>query len=572
MSTIETLSAEQHAVVELVAKRGMSYDRLSEILAIEAGRVSELARGALVQLAPDAAVAVRKDQRGPIADYVLGQQTDEQQQATRKHLKRSKASRKWALSLLGALETLYPEGNRPAIPQSALERAREGLTALSWSRRTKSPGERPEDVAAAGDASLAEQEEDQEATAAAGVATAAQDEVDAWQREQEDGSSAPIADDWPSGEEAGTDGQSAAPTDDWAPVRVAGTEAPPADDWEAPAPADDWQEPVAEAEREAPSADDWEPVREAHAEAPPADDWLRAVEDEPESRPSDDWGSVSGPQTRSPEYSAPVDAEPDLHPPGEQPGDMSADDLVEEPEPEPEPEPAPPAQLDTSWEFDDWTPGPVADDAARERTGAEGDDRSDEPEADYEGVEAAAQARGDSTAGLQATAPRGRVAAARELILRNRMVAAAVAVVAIGALAVVVLTGGDEADAPGGSAPLSGGRPALNGRVVLRPVAGEKGSGVALISERAGRRQIVVQAHGLRPTRSNEAYEIWLFNSPSDSTSVGAQVTDKRGNYPVIGNLPANEEKYKFIDISREKIDSNTKHSRVSVLRGTLPD
>src|SRR5688500_945315 len=86
------------------------------MLGIPEARVRELARDALVDLAPITARGVEEDWRGQLADYVLGQQAGPEATATRGHLRRSEAARSWTRSLLDALEQLYPNGDVPAIP------------------------------------------------------------------------------------------------------------------------------------------------------------------------------------------------------------------------------------------------------------------------------------------------------------------------------------------------------------------------------------------------------------------------------------------------------------------------
>src|SRR3954447_1931973 len=100
MATLDQLPAEQRAIVELVVQRGRSYDALAEVLQVPAERVRELARDALHELSPRTAVRVDPDWRGPAADYLLGQQSDEDSRATRDYLKQSETARAWALSLL----------------------------------------------------------------------------------------------------------------------------------------------------------------------------------------------------------------------------------------------------------------------------------------------------------------------------------------------------------------------------------------------------------------------------------------------------------------------------------------
>jgi hypothetical protein len=116
MATFDQLSDEQRAIVELVLKQGKSYGELSEMLGLPEARVRELARDALVDLAPVTAQGVEEDWRGQLADYVLGQQAGPEATATRGHLRRSEAARSWTRSLLDALEQLYPKGELPAIP------------------------------------------------------------------------------------------------------------------------------------------------------------------------------------------------------------------------------------------------------------------------------------------------------------------------------------------------------------------------------------------------------------------------------------------------------------------------
>jgi Sigma-70, region 4 len=116
MATFDQLSDEQRAIIELVLQQGKSYDELSDMLGMPEARVRELARDALVELAPLSARHVEQDWRGQLADYVLGQQAGPEATATRGHLRRSEAARSWTRSLLDALEQLYPDGDLPAVP------------------------------------------------------------------------------------------------------------------------------------------------------------------------------------------------------------------------------------------------------------------------------------------------------------------------------------------------------------------------------------------------------------------------------------------------------------------------
>jgi len=309
VATFDQLSADQKAIVELILKRGQSYEELSEMLGMSESRVRELARTALVELAPSTAAGVDDDWRGQLADYVLGQQTGPEQTATRGHLRRSEAARAWARSLLDSLDDLFGEDGRPAIPDAD----------RSASRSERRP-----------------------------------------RREK--------------------------------------------------APKSDEEKPAA---------------------------------------------------------------------------------------------------------------GPLS--------------------------------------------PEARAAVRRRRLLAGGAVLALLVALAVLVWPIGVLTGEDEEPARRAS-----NQPRLVGQTVLRPADGNKqGGGVAVVAERGNQRQLIVQAQ-LPPSPRRTAYEVWLYNSDGDSQSIGAQVTDKQGRYQGAGPLPKNFDKFEFIDISREPIDRNAKHSGASILRGPL--
>src|SRR4051794_30651969 len=116
MATFDQLAADQRAIIEIVLRQDRSYEQIGEMLDLPPARVRELAREALGELAPHTADFVDAQWRGQLADYVLGQQTGPEAQATRGHLKRSEPARIWAYSLLDALNDFYGDGRRPEIP------------------------------------------------------------------------------------------------------------------------------------------------------------------------------------------------------------------------------------------------------------------------------------------------------------------------------------------------------------------------------------------------------------------------------------------------------------------------
>ena len=181
---------------------------------------------------------------------------------------------------------------------------------------------------------------------------------------------------------------------------------------------------------------------------------------------------------------------------------------------------------------------------------------------------------GGSAAPARERRPRRQRVAARTPVERRRLVALAGVAVLVLLIVLVwpvgVLTGG------GGK---SSGGAAAKGQAAACPTGIKsirKGpAGLALVGERSGRKQLIVQASGLQPTvikkkRPQDAYEVWLYNSRTDARAIGAQVTDTRGNYQGAGLLPSNYTRYSCIDVSREPLDRNQAHSGVSVLRGRL--
>jgi hypothetical protein len=120
MASLDSLPADQRAVLQLLLKQGKSYDDLSELLRIDAVAVRERARDAVDSLGP-ADPAVDPDRRDEIADYLLGQQSASQRAATREYLEGSASGRAWARGAAGTLEALAPEG----LPEIPAERERE---------------------------------------------------------------------------------------------------------------------------------------------------------------------------------------------------------------------------------------------------------------------------------------------------------------------------------------------------------------------------------------------------------------------------------------------------------------
>ncbi len=105
---------------------------------------------------------------------------------------------------------------------------------------------------------------------------------------------------------------------------------------------------------------------------------------------------------------------------------------------------------------------------------------------------------------------------------------------------------------------------------VLRKVGTEKGNGVAVVIMVGTQPQLVVQTTGLTPSGKQNAYEVWLYNSPSNAVALGAQFTDANGALQGRGAIPANFASYRYVVLSREKVGTNPKAPSDLVLRALM--
>jgi len=96
MSRIDTLPADQGAVLQLLLRQGRPYGELSGLLDLDEAEVRRRAHGALDALGPDETPGLDPDRRAEIADYLLGQQDASQRAATFTFLEGSAGGRAWA--------------------------------------------------------------------------------------------------------------------------------------------------------------------------------------------------------------------------------------------------------------------------------------------------------------------------------------------------------------------------------------------------------------------------------------------------------------------------------------------
>jgi hypothetical protein len=115
MGSIESLTAQQRAVLQLLLRQGKSYDEIAGLLKSDAAAIGRRAQAAVAALGPDPA-QIPADRRNEIADYLLGQQTASQRAATREYLEGSAAGRGWARAAAAALAPVAGADKLPDVP------------------------------------------------------------------------------------------------------------------------------------------------------------------------------------------------------------------------------------------------------------------------------------------------------------------------------------------------------------------------------------------------------------------------------------------------------------------------
>jgi hypothetical protein len=115
MAPFESLNDGQRAVLQLLLRRGKSFDEIAGLLHSDGAAIRSRAHAAAGALGPDN-VDVPPDRRDEIADYLLGQQTASQRAATREYLEASPAGRSWARAVSAALAPVAGADKLPDVP------------------------------------------------------------------------------------------------------------------------------------------------------------------------------------------------------------------------------------------------------------------------------------------------------------------------------------------------------------------------------------------------------------------------------------------------------------------------
>jgi hypothetical protein len=126
MASIDTLPPDQRAVLELVLRRGRSYDEIAQLLSIDRSGVRERALAALDALGPRTRVPAER--RALITDYLLGALPEGVAAEVREHLGESASERAWARAVGSELQGLSDTA-LPEIPGDTQPRARPAAAA-----------------------------------------------------------------------------------------------------------------------------------------------------------------------------------------------------------------------------------------------------------------------------------------------------------------------------------------------------------------------------------------------------------------------------------------------------------
>jgi hypothetical protein len=129
MASIDSLPADQRAVLELVLRRGRSYDEIARLLSIDRAGVRQRALAALDTLGPQTRVA--PDRRALITDYLLDALPEPVAAEVRERLGGSASERAWARAVASELQALAA---RP-LPEIPANGARPPATAKARPRR-----------------------------------------------------------------------------------------------------------------------------------------------------------------------------------------------------------------------------------------------------------------------------------------------------------------------------------------------------------------------------------------------------------------------------------------------------
>lgn len=119
MTDLQHLPPQSRAVLSLILQQGKKFDEIAELLHMDRFDVRSRAHNAAMQLVP-APAGMRKDERGSVLDYLLGEESVSARVRVRGQLREPGKMREWAIALEDKLAPLAAEP-LPAIPEPAEE-------------------------------------------------------------------------------------------------------------------------------------------------------------------------------------------------------------------------------------------------------------------------------------------------------------------------------------------------------------------------------------------------------------------------------------------------------------------
>jgi hypothetical protein len=153
MASLDSLPADQRAVLALVLGRGRGYDEIARLLSIDRAAVRQRALAAFDSLGPQTRVPAER--RALITDYLLGQLPPRLAEETQLHLAESASERAWARVLSseiaplasGPLPDISVEGSAARSPAPAEGASAQAPVAATPSRPEPEPEPEPDDDA-----------------------------------------------------------------------------------------------------------------------------------------------------------------------------------------------------------------------------------------------------------------------------------------------------------------------------------------------------------------------------------------------------------------------------------------
>jgi anti-sigma-K factor RskA len=109
--------------------------------------------------------------------------------------------------------------------------------------------------------------------------------------------------------------------------------------------------------------------------------------------------------------------------------------------------------------------------------------------------------------------------------------------------------------------------PPTGPQAILAPLAGGPAGARAVAAVVDGDR-LRVEVSGLPASQAGSFYELWLLNTPEDLVGLASFRVPDSGTATITVPLPADPDRFQFLDISVEPADGKPSHSGDSVLRG----